>query len=152
MTSEIQPKKIRNELGLENLQMHTPKESNRCNEFVEILKVFPNQCDICCLCADYGVEPFTTLCLSLWEFGMSWLCLDLKIFFCTMFKPTKTQIFLIPLYIDLVYDLYPHIWSKGWYCYCLFLSTPCFLSNFPLFHLTLILAMILNFDLILFLL
>jgi len=50
-----------------------PKEPSRCDEFVEILKVFPHQCDICCFCASHGVKPFIVLCLSLWEFGMSWL-------------------------------------------------------------------------------
>jgi hypothetical protein len=119
-----------------------PKELGRCNEFVEILKVFPHQCDICCLCVGCGVETFTTLCLTLWKFGMSW---DFRISFCTMFKPMKTQIFLVPFHIDMVYDLYPHMWSKASIAITCFLS-PCFWLDLPLLHLTLILLMILNFD------
>ncbi len=85
-----------------NLQVHMfPKEFNKCNEFVEILKVFPHLHDIYCFYASRGVKPLVMLCWSLWEFGMSWPCLNLKFSFCIMFKPMKTHIFPILFYIDL---------------------------------------------------
>jgi hypothetical protein len=42
-----------------------PKEPDRCNEFVEILKIFPHQHDIYCFYASGGVEPLVVLYLSL---------------------------------------------------------------------------------------
>jgi hypothetical protein len=102
---------------------HTiPKEPSRCNEFVEILEIFPHQCDIYCFHA--GREPLVTLCLNLQKFGMFWLCLKCIIYFCMMFKPTKNRYFLYVF--TYIYRFLSSNFIQRLVLLLLTFSTPCF--------------------------
>ncbi len=84
-------------------------QHNRCNEFVKILEIFLHQCDIYYF--HVGCEPLVALCLNLQKIGMSWLCLNCRIYFGIKFKPTKNRYF-------------PYVFAYIWYMISILTSQP----------------------------